>query len=161
MTTTKAEGWSPKHRRQTARPGIVVHTCNPNYVGGSQFEASSGKVSETLPEKSKRTAGVAQVLEHLPSKHRACYQYQKKTECQIRERQETRGPSKWKVRSFLGQLKIIFYKAYWRLLYSLEVRLINTTLLVNLALVPKQIKKGCPNKRKENNAHRWQHNVVY
>jgi hypothetical protein len=41
-----------------------------------KFEASQGKVSETLAEKnkSKRAGGVAQEIEHLPCMHKALVQ---------------------------------------------------------------------------------------
>jgi D-mannonate dehydratase len=55
--------------------GVVAQFCIPRYLGGRwedlEFKTSLGKVSETLSQKqnkNKRTGGIAQVVEHLPSK---------------------------------------------------------------------------------------------
>jgi hypothetical protein len=53
----------------TNKPGLVVHTYNPNYMGGIgrtiSVQASPEKKHEAL---AKRAGGVAQVVKHLPSK---------------------------------------------------------------------------------------------
>jgi hypothetical protein len=58
--------------------GMVANTCNPSYVGayigGSLSEASPmQKLRDPLSEnklKQKGLGDMAQVVEHLPSKHR-------------------------------------------------------------------------------------------
>jgi hypothetical protein len=55
-------------------PGMVVHTHNPSYSGGRDrrivIQGQLGQKPETLLDKYKAQSfrGVAQVVEHLPSK---------------------------------------------------------------------------------------------
>jgi hypothetical protein len=56
--------------------GVVAHTCNPSYLGGRDrmvVQIGPGIKQKPISKitKAKRTGGVAQVVEHLPSKHRA------------------------------------------------------------------------------------------
>jgi hypothetical protein len=59
-------------------PDMGVHVDNPGYLGGRGKKITvwnwSGQKHETLSEnqkKSKRVGGMAQVVEHLPSKYKA------------------------------------------------------------------------------------------
>jgi hypothetical protein len=52
-------------------PGIVVYPCNPSYLGGRSRRMAVGKsYRDPLSQKqtrNKRTGGMAQVVEHLPT----------------------------------------------------------------------------------------------
>jgi hypothetical protein len=57
---------------------MVVHACNPSYLGNRGRKITvqgQGKVSTKTPTekhtKSKRTGDMAQMVEYLPSKHEA------------------------------------------------------------------------------------------
>jgi hypothetical protein len=62
--------------KQQTEPGLEEHACGPSYsatkVKGSQFEASSDKISSRSylknKLKQKKAVGMAQVVEYLPSK---------------------------------------------------------------------------------------------
>jgi hypothetical protein len=58
---------------------MVVHTCRRPRKEDHKFQASPGKVSETLSQKQnqiKRTGSIVQVVEHLPSMHKTLGSFQ-------------------------------------------------------------------------------------
>jgi hypothetical protein len=58
----------------------VTHTCNTSYLGGRDQEDRGSRQNQAKSEtlfknnlKAKRAGGVAQVIEHLPSKLKALH----------------------------------------------------------------------------------------
>jgi hypothetical protein len=49
---------------------MMVHTCNPSYLGGGgKREQPRRKLKTLWKTKAQRAGGMAQVVEHLPSKY--------------------------------------------------------------------------------------------
>jgi hypothetical protein len=63
--------------RGTTEPGPVVHSCNPNYLGGRDQEdrslrpAQANTFERPYLENTQHKKGLAQVVEHLRSKNKA------------------------------------------------------------------------------------------